>query len=559
MRKTIMAAAVLALAAGSVLPVNAEAKDETRDELVIGMTQFPSTFHPNIDSMMAKSYIMGATRRPITSYGPGWNKICLMCTEMPTLENGGAVREKTPDGKDGIAVTYKLDPNLKWGDGTPLTARDVIFTWEVGRHPKSGVAGLEFYRRAYKVAAPDDHTVTFHYDKVTFDYNSLLLNILPAHLDRDVFRENPSEYRNRTLFDRDPANPGLYFGPYVISEVKSGERVILTPNPHWAGAKPHFRRVVVRSIQNTAAIEANLLSGDIDMIAGQIGLTIDQGLAFKKRHGDRYRVVFKPGLIYEHIDLNLDNPILQDRRVREALILSIDRNALSEQLFEGQQPVADSNVNPLDWVADPNVPKWPFDPARAGRLLDEAGWSVKRRGIRHNAKGERLTLEIMTTAGNRTRELVEQVLQSQWRQAGIEVKIRNQPPRVFFGQTVSQRRFTAMAMFAWISAPESVPRTTLHSDHVPTAENNWGGQNYTGFRNADADRLIEEIEVELDRARREKLWHRFQKLYATELPVIPLYFRANTFIMPKWLTGVTPTGHQAATTLWIENWRAVSN
>ena len=165
-----------------------------------------------------------------------------------------------------------------------------------------------------------------------------------------------------------------------------------------------------------------------------------------------------------------------------------------------------------------------------------------------------MSLEIMTTAGNRTRELVEQVLQSQWKQIGIDIRIRNEPARVFFGQTVTQRRFDAFAMFAWISAPESVPRSILHSDHIPNKANNWAGQNYTGFKNSEVDRLIEQIEVELNREKRGKLWQRFQEIYANELPVIPLYFRANAYIMPKWLAGVTPTGHLGTTTLWIENW-----
>ena len=141
-------------------------------------------------------------------------------------------------------------------------------------------------------------------------------------------------------------------------------------------------------------------------------------------------------------------------------------------------------------------------------------------------------------------------------QLGIDVRIRNEPARVFFGQTVTQRKFPAFAMFAWISAPESVPRSTLHSEHIPSAANNWAGQNYTGFRNTEMDDLLEKIEVELDRNKRLELWRRFQHVYATELPVIPLYFRANAYILPKWLSGVTPTGHQGTTTLWIENWRA---
>ena len=312
----------------------------------------------------------------------------------------------------------------------------------------------------------------------------------------------------------------------------------------------------MRTIENTAALEANLLSGAIDMIAGELGLTADQAIAFERRHGERFTIINKPGLIYEHIDLNLDNPILADRRVRQALIQALDREAISDQLFAGRQPVAHAFVSPLDWIYDDSVRRYPFDPAAAVALLEEAGWQDVRKGFRHNADGERLSLELMTTAGNRSRELVEQVIQSQLRQVGVEIRIRNEPARVFFGQTMSQRRFTALGMFAWIASPENPPRTTLHSGQVPTLENNWSGQNFTGFANDEADRLIEAIEVELDRDRRAELWQQLQAIYVEELPVIPLYWRANTYILPLWLKGVRPTGHQDTTTLWVEEWRA---
>ena len=540
----------LAVALAAVAPVGAAAQRQ----IVIGITQFPSTLHPNIDSMLAKSYILAMTRRPFVVHDQRWQPVCLLCTELPTIENGLAVPEKTPDGKDGVAVTLKIHGQATWGDGTPVTSEDARFTWEIGRHPESGVAGQEFYRSAYRFEIVDQKTFTIHFDRLTFDYNVIGLDLVPAHLERAAFAE-PKQYRHRTAFDADPTNPGLYFGPYRITEVASGAYIVLQPNPTWWGPPPPFSRVTVRIIGNTAALEANLLSGSIDYIAGELGLTVDQAIAFEKRHGGRFDIDYKPGLIYEHIDLNLDNPILKDRRVRHALIYAIDRDAINTQLFDGRQPVAHSNVNPLDWVYAKDTPKYPHDPAKAAALLDAAGWSVIKDGVRHDAAGQRLTLELMTTAGDRTRELVQQVLQSQWRQVGIDVRIRNQPARVYFGETVAKRKFTAMAMFAWLSAPESVPRSTLHSSEIPTEANNWRGQNFTGYVNPEMDRLIERIEVELDRDARQALWRRLQHLYAEDLPVIPLYFRAQPYIYPKWLKGVAPTGHQVTTTNWIENWR----
>ncbi len=533
------------------------AASKTDRELVIGMTQFPSTFHPNIDSMLAKTYVLAMTRRPFTEYDHNWKLICMLCTKLPTIENGLAKLERTPKGGRGIAVTYTIRPDAVWGDGKPVTTKDVIFTWEVGKHQLSGVSNRELYRRVYKIDTVDDKTFIMHFDRVTFEYNAINnFSLLPHHVDSRKFFSNPKEYKNRTAFDSDTTNEGLYFGPYVIDGVERGSHVILKPNPKWWGKKPYFNRIVVRVIGNTAALEANLLSGGVDMISGELGFTVDQALAFHRRHGRKYKITYKSGLIYEHIDLNLDNPILKDKRVRKALIHAIDREAISKVMFAGRQKVAHSNVNPLDWVYDKNVPKYKYDPKKAAKLLAESGWNIMRKGVRHNKKGERLKLRLMTTAGNRTRELVSQVLQSQWRYIGIDARIRNEPARVFFGQTVTERKYPAMAMYAWISSPENVPRSQLHSAHIPSAGNNYSGQNYPGFVNKEVDDLLDQIEIELDKQKRLKLWHRLQRIYIEELPVIPLYFRAEPYILPTWLKGLKPTGHSGPSTLWIENWTA---
>lgn len=527
-----------------------------KDELVIGLTQFPSNFHPNIDSMAAKAYVLAMTRRPFTVYDKDWKLICMLCTELPSIEKGTAKIFDMPDGTKGIATTYTIQPNATWGDGTPVTTDDVMFTWEVGRNEQSSTGNLELYRRILKVEVHDKKTFTFHVSKLTFEYAGINdFGILPAHIERQNFAD-PANYRRRTAYDTDTTNPGLYFGPYRITQVAPGSHVVLEPNPTWYGEKPHFKRITVRTIENTSALEANILSGAIDYIAGELGVSLDQALAFEKRHRDRFNVIYKPGLIYEHIDFNLDNPILQDKRVRHALIYALDREAMSRQLFEGKQPVVNSFVSPLDWMVAADIPTYKYDARKAAALLDEAGWSTLRNGVRHNAAGQPLSLELMTTAGNRIRETVQQVLQSQWRKLGIDVRLRNEPARVFFGETMRKRQFPAMGMYAWISSPENVPRSTLRSDEIPIPEKSFAGQNTPGFRNAEMDKLIDDIEIELDKEKRRVMWHRIQEIYAEELPVLPLYSRADPFIIPKWLTGVTPTGHQYSSALWVETWRA---
>ena len=336
---SIAKSTVARLGAALLATVTLASPASAKDTLVIGITQFPSTLHPHINSMLAKSYVLNAAMRPLTTYDHDWSLVCALCETLPTIENGLAVPETLADGSEGVAVTYRIHPDATWGDGTPVTSADVVFTWEVGRNEKSGFAGIEGYRRTLSIDVVDDKTFTFHIDRLTYKYNDASgFELLPRHLEQAAF-EDPAEYRHRTLYDTDPTNPGLYYGPYRVTAVESGSHIVLEPNATWYGKKPNFARVVVRVIENTAALEANLLSGEIDYVSGELGFNIEQAMSFQKRHPEEYVYLYKPGLIYEHLDVNLDNPIFADARVRQALLYGLDRAQLTAKLFGGHQPV----------------------------------------------------------------------------------------------------------------------------------------------------------------------------------------------------------------------------
>lgn len=545
--------ALLALALITALAQQAAAKDD----LIVGMTQYPSTFNPMIGSTLARTLVLNAVQRPLIAFDAEWKQVCLLCTEVPTRENGRVKIEELPGGKQGMAVSFTLRENARWADGEKLTPADIVFAWEVGKHPQSGVVAADFFRHISAIDVQDERNFTIHIDRVVWNYNSYAPSPMPAHIERKVFEAGPAQYPSRSKFETDTTNPGLYFGPYRITAVTPGVSITLQANTHWFGQKPYFKRIVFKVIENTAALEANLLSGSIDYILGELGLSIDQALAFEKRNGDRFDYIYKNGLIYEHIDLNLDNKLFNDLRVRQALMYGMDRETLVNKLFAGKQPVADGFVAPLDPHYSAGVPKYTFDLKKANALLDEAGFKLQN-GVRVNAAGERLSFELLTTAGNRVRELVQQVLQSQWKQIGVELRLKALPPRVFSGN-LDHREFPGAAMYAWISGPDTPPRPTLHSQEIPSAANNWAGQNYPGFRNAEMDKILDQFDSELDVAKRKLLAAQMQRIYVEELPVLPLYFRADPFIIPKWLKGVVPTGQSDGTTLWIEQWRDTRN
>lgn len=549
----IIASLAVLLAAG---PVRA------KTDLVIGVAQFPSSLHPDIDPEVIKTYVLDFALRPITAYGPDWKNGCMLCTELPTLQNGLAKTETQPDGRTGMAVTIKLKPDLKWGDGVPVTVKDLIFTWQASRDPAAGFSGAHAWQLVRAIDTVDEHTAVLHLKQLWSQYNNWdstagVGMLLPEHIERPI-REHagdPAEYIRQTAYNRAPVTPGLWDGPFMITGYQSGVQIVLEPNPYWPGRKPAFRRIVIKLIENTAALQANLLSGDIDMVAGEgVGLTIDQAIALRHQHPDRFTYIFKPSLTYEHIDLAKDNPFLADLKVREALLYAIDRHTMVQKLFEGLQPVAATWVNPLSTFYSKDVPTYSYDPEKARQLLAEAGWKPGADGICRNARGDRLSFELSTTAGNRLRELQEQVLQSEWKAVGVEVNIRNEPARTLFGQTLKQRRFTGMVMYAWSSGVADSPRQTLDSDQIPTAANNYSGANYIGFSNPTMDKDIDLVETELDPEKQKSTWAGMQRLYASLLPALPLFFRADPHVIPKWLTGYEPTGQGDYTPLWAENW-----
>ena len=545
---TVLLAALLAALGAS--PAQA------KDDLVIGVAQFPSSLHPDIDAEVIRSYVNAFTIRPITAFDPSWKNSCLLCSELPTLQNGLAKYEDTPDGGKGMAVTLKLKPDLKWGDGVPVTTKDLLFTWKIGSDPNSGFSNGHPWDRASKIDIVDDHTAVLHLKKVNVSYNQWD-QLLPEHIEGPIVAaaKQPGDYIKQTTFNRTPTTAGLYDGPYLISQYQSGSQIVLDPNPYWSGAKPGFKHIVIKLIENTAALQANLLSGDVDMVAGEgVGLTIDQVIGMQKQYPDKFTYVFKPSLTYEHIDLQNANPILADVNIRHALLYAMDRKTLVDKLFAGHQPVATSWVNPLDPDYDGNVATYPYDPAKAKSLLAAAGWKPGSDGICRNAAGQRLSIEMATTSGNRLRELTEQVLQSQLKAACVEITIKNEPPRTLFGETLKQRSYGGMVMYAWSSGVGDSPRRTLGSDNIPTAQNGYGGANYIAFSNKQMDEDIAKAETELDPAKQKAIWADMQTIYADQLPALPLFYRAEPHVVPKWLKNYTPTGTSDMSPLWSENW-----
>ncbi len=549
---------------GAALGMSAQAvAAPTNAELKIGISQEFETLNPIIMSMSASAYMYRMVGRSLVNLTPDGKWVPQLAKEIPSLEKGTA-KIIDDGGKKKIVANWEIIDGAKWGDGKPVICADFIASQKIATSPNVAVGEKEQWTQVEKIDVDPKNPkkCTFKYDKAIWSFYQLAQFFpVPAHLELSVFEKHGKAkegYEKNSNYVRNPTNSGLYNGPYVITEVKLGSHVAFAPNPHFYGKKPNIQKVIVKLIPNTGTMEANLRSGTIDMVS-VLGLDFDQALAFEKKakaEGLPFDVQFVPSVTYEHIDLNLDNAILKDVKVRKALLYSINRDDLVKALFEGRQEVAVHNVSPKDpwFTKDPKViTTYAYSKRTGGKLLDEAGWKMGADGFR-SKDGKRLSLTFQTTAGNKTRELVQVYLQNQWKQNGIEVLVKNEPARVFFGDTMSKRKFAGLALFAWVSSPENSPRSTLSSKAIPSNKNGWSGQNYMGWANAQVDKDLDALDLEFDAKKRTALVHDILKQYTDEVPVLPLYYRSDISVVPKNLKNYKMSGHQFYETNEIENW-----
>ena len=527
----------------------------TKDSLTIGLSAEFENLNPLITSQAATKYMLYLAWRPLVILTPDNQWKPLIIKQIPTIENKLAKKKGA-----GLEVVIEIIDQAKWGDGTPLSCKDIQFAWEVGKSKNVSNPNREPYENITSIEADkvNPKKCTLNFAKTKFDYYQTMPDPMPAHLEEAVFKKygNKAEgYDLNSLYTKNPTNPGLYFGPYVISEVKLGSHLIFIPNPYFYGKAPEFKKIIFKLVPNNATLEANLRSGIIDMISSAAGLGLDQAVIFDKKVKSEslpYSVVFEDGVIYAHIDLNLDSPILSDLKVRKALSISFNKDEMIKSLLEGRGRPAHHFVTEKDpWFTN-KIENYTYNKREAGRLLEEAGWKMGARGYREK-NGKTLTLNLLAAAGANLNEMIEVYLQEKFKAVGVELLVKNEPPRVFFGETVSHRKFD-LAMYSWVSVPESSPRSTLHSSMIPSEKNSWGGQNYTGYKNIEVDHLIEKLEEELNPKKRAGLAQKIIEAYVRDIPVIPVYYRPNNCVVPKALKNFRLSGHVFYETLTAENW-----
>lgn len=533
-----MRMAVLVLWIGAltvpVLPVSAA---PAKDTVVIGMAQEPDIFG-EFSIMSAERVVRNTLWGNVAPFNERWTRVPQMMEKLPTIKDGDWV--VLPNNK--MRITWKLKRGFTWHDGKPVTALDFRFTYGMLRNPQTPSVGIRFITIKIDnvlVPAPNNpYTFVVQWNERWPFANSDPFgtqNIYPRHILESAYLKDPSKLKNHPYWRAPVAN-----GPYRFVEWVPGSHITVEAYERWPLGAPKVKRIVFRFILDSNVLTANAIAGNID--GTEIGnLSIDQMLEIERRN-PQMATHYTESLRWERIDFNLDNEWLKDKRFRQALAYAIDRESMYNAMFKGRQPVAHSWIAPKHQAYNPNVRKYPYDPARAKALLAEAGFTPGPDGVLRDRNGKRVEIVYMTTAGNAAREQVQQIVKEQLKQVGIEIRIDNRPSSVFFGTITPRRQFPHFAMATAVFSPEETAFDRFHSSQIPSAENNWQGNNRAGWRNAENDRLMEQIIGELDAAKRYALQQRQQALFAEELPSLPMFFGLALTTARKEIRNVKPVG-----------------
>jgi peptide/nickel transport system substrate-binding protein len=551
--KTLMASAAAVVALGGMMTPAIAQPDKT--QLVVGQLQFLKNFHPLIQVNNTKRLQINYGLRPMTAFDQNAENQCILCETVPTIENGLAQIVDNPDGTKGMRVTFTLIDGLAWGDGVPVTSKDVAFTLKMANDPDIGFSEFNPWTRARDVEITDDRTFTLILPEVTASFASWD-QVLPEHLEGPIYAENGDNesYTKKTLYNTDPTNPGLWNGSYMLSDYQIGTRLTWTPNPHWPGKKPGFERIILTYRDNSSALVQNLLAGEIDAVpVSPGGISFSQMLDVQSQRPDQLAYHIVDGTNLERIALNLDNPILADINVRKALMTGIDRKAITQTLFAGQQPVANGLLPDSNPYFNPNMTTYSFDPEASKKLLSDAGWTPGSDGICTNAAGDRLSFELATTAGNQTREQIALVIQSQLSEICVDVIPKFVPLQEYNGELSRRRAFTGMIMSSIRFSPSTSPSIAVGTDQIPNDANNFVGNNFSGYSSPAMDAALTGFEASLSATGQKAAWQDIQSVFAQDLPMLPLYFYAEAYVTVPDLKGFEVVTYDPLMN-WSENW-----
>ncbi|MGE3277818.1 MAG: ABC transporter substrate-binding protein [Vicinamibacterales bacterium] len=410
------------------------------------------------------------------------------------------------DQPDPTTYIVHLRPGVRFHDGSALTAADVVYTFRSLTAPDFTSARKGAYRLLKAVDALDDATVRFTLSEPfgSFPIN-LVLPIVPEGAGPEL------------------ATHPIGSGPYRFSSYAVDDRLVLDANPDYWGGAPKNPGVVLKVVPDEIMRGLELRKGSVDLVVNDVSPDIVHQL----QEDDGLQVFESPGTDYAYLGFNLRDPILGDRRVRQAIGYAVDRGSIVDYLRRGLARPAIGILPPASWAFEPDVFQFTHDPAKAEALLDEAGY------VDPDGDGPeprlRLTLKIST---NEFIRLQASVLQQDLAAVGIELDVRSYEFATLYADVLAGNFQLFTLQWVGVSDPDML-RRVFHSSQVPPA-----GFNRGYYESPVVDDLIDRATVATDDATRRTLYADAQRQIAQDAPYISLWYKTNVAVAQQDLRGI---------------------
>ncbi len=434
----------------------------------------------------------------------------------------GDLAESWHISEDGLVITFKLRKGVKWHDGVPFTAQDVLYTYQVTIDPRTPTAYAGDFLKVKKAEVLDNYTFRVRYGA---PFAPALMSwgtpILPRHL-----------LAGRDITTSPLARKPIGTGPFRFHQWVPGQKIVLTANPDYFEGRPYIDGYVMRIIPDTATMFLELRAGGID----QMNLTPLQYQrqtetpVFQKNF-KKYRYL---SFSYTYLGFNLQHPFFSDRRVRQAIAYAINKEEIIQGVLLGLGRPATGPYKPGTFWYNDKVKKYPYNPARARELLAEAGWRDTDGDGVLEKDGRKFVFEIITNQGNEVRAKTAEIIQRRLSEVGIKVKIRILEWASFVNDFIGKRRFEA-TILGWTIPQDPDIFDVWHSSKTGPDE-----LNFVSYRNREVDRLIELGRGTFDVSKRKACYDRVQEILAEDQPYVFLYVPDALPIISARVRGVEP-------------------
>jgi peptide/nickel transport system substrate-binding protein len=454
-----------------------------------------------------------------------------LATRVPTLRNGDVAR-------DGFTITYHLRRGVRWQDGAPFSADDLIYTWHQMLNPRNAVVSRLGYDVISRIDRRDAYTVAVHlkrrYSPFVAGFFTMANHpdcILPEHL----LRTYPD--LNRISFNELPIGTG----PFRIAKYERGSEIEFVANQSYWRGPPLLKRIDWHIVPSDNTMLALLQSHQIDFF-----YRAPETMAQSLRGIPGTRVVLSPFTRYADIGFNAAVPALSDVRVRQALALATDRRALIDKVTHAITIPGDTDQPPFFWAYDPRARHYAYDPAAAARLLDAAGWHLQPNGIRVR-NGQPLALTLVSFTGSSTAQSAEALIQAQWRQAGVDLNIKNYPSGQLYATKsmggIEQSGKFDVIFENWANGTDPDDSILILCSMAPPA-----GWNVYHFCSPSLDAAERAAIASYDPAIRRREYARVQEIAAEGLPFLVLWYQRELDVVNTDLKNYRPA--HAVTPFW---------